>query len=126
MSCTVFQCIFRYCVVHKVTVFLIRYQSTHPFSGLTFQEANECTAEDIRKSTGVEVKCYTCDVTDYAQVKATAAKVRQDMGHVDILVNNAGIANPGTILELTEASITKTIQIHILALFWVGNTRMSK
>ncbi|KAH9865334.1 hypothetical protein J1614_008917 [Plenodomus biglobosus] len=50
----------------------------------------------------------TCDVTDLESVKAAAAQVEQEVGHVDVLINNAGVMGPKNATALhTATSITQ-------------------
>ena len=48
-----------------------------------------------------DVLALLCDVSDPAQVKAAAAQVIAQFGHVDALVNNAGVAVFKPVLETT-------------------------
>lgn len=48
-----------------------------------------------------------------------AGLVKQEHGFVDILVNNAGILSGKRLLSLTDNQIQKTIELNVLANFWV-------
>jgi 3-oxoacyl-[acyl-carrier protein] reductase len=50
----------------------------------------EATAEEIRRSTGVEVFAHPVDVTIYEQVRRFVAETSQRFGRIDICVTNAG------------------------------------
>ncbi len=82
-------------------------------------ERTEAAADDLRARTGAQVVGYACDVTDRAQVYATADRVRADVGGVDVLVNNAGIVSGRPLLEIPDEKIERTFQVNTLALYWV-------
>jgi hypothetical protein len=46
---------------------------------------------------GVKTKAYCCNVSDFAQTKATVAEIKAEFGTIHILVNNAGITRAGLI-----------------------------
>ena len=48
---------------------------------------------------GGRYTCIGCDVSDYEQVKAAAAKIFDFFDHVDVLVNNAGVATTTPFLD---------------------------
>lgn len=60
-----------------------------------------------------------CDVTDLDSVKAAAAQIEKETGHVDVLINNAGVIGPknGTALHTAE-SITQVRDAMVLE--WDG------
>ena len=62
---------------------------------------------------------YYCDCSKEEQVKEVARQVVEEIGEIDILVNNAGILNGRSIVMLTEKEIRKSIEINLLAHFWV-------
>ena len=63
----------------------------------------EALAGDIRAAGGT-AETMTCDVKDYAQIEAAAARAEDAFGRVDILVNNAGVIDPiGPLIESDPA-----------------------
>lgn len=78
----------------------------------------EKTASQL-KQTGVEVHTYLCDITNRDQVHAKADQVRKEVGPVDVLVNNAGVVFGGELLKVPEEKIERTLQVNLLAYFWV-------
>ncbi|WAR16173.1 DHB11-like protein [Mya arenaria] len=58
--------------------------------------------QTIRKSRHKDdaAKSYVCDVSKVENIKATAAKMRREVGEVEVLVNNAGILHGGSLLEI--------------------------
>jgi NAD(P)-dependent dehydrogenase (short-subunit alcohol dehydrogenase family) len=58
-----------------------------------FAERAEAVVAEIT-SMGVKAVPMVCDVSDYAQVSSSMARVERDLGPVSILVNNAGNAGP--------------------------------
>ncbi|XP_058443115.1 short-chain dehydrogenase/reductase family 16C member 6 isoform X2 [Malaya genurostris] len=65
---------------------------------------------------------YVCDVTNREQVIETAKAIKEQVGVVTILVNNAGIMPTHPILQQTEGEIRKTIDVNVLAHFWMIQT----
>ncbi|MEA2042139.1 MAG: SDR family oxidoreductase [Bacteroidota bacterium] len=55
---------------------------------------------------------YRVDVSDYEQVKAAAALVKEKYGAVDVLINNAGIVTGKYFHEYTTEDITRTMDIN--------------
>ncbi|XP_065652026.1 estradiol 17-beta-dehydrogenase 11 isoform X2 [Hydra vulgaris] len=80
-------------------------------------ESNESTAS-LLKAMRCEAFSYTCDCGNEAQVKETALKVQNEIGHIDVLVNNAGIMNAKSITMQTEEQIRKTFDTNVLSHFW--------
>ncbi len=63
---------------------------------------------------------FHVDVSNTAQVIATAQKVRQEVGEIDILINNAGIITGNKdFKDSTHADIEKTMAINTNALMHV-------
>ena len=85
----------------------------------SIQTNNERVAAEIRERGGTATS-YVCDVSKIEDIKDVAGKVRGEVGDVDILVNNAGILNGGALLELSEKDIRRTMDINIMAHFWVS------
>ena len=83
-----------------------------------FQNEVDETAKEIKAKGGSAVS-YSCDVSNYGDVKQTAARVREDLSTVDIVVNNAGIMCLKDFLSLTEQDIIRTMNINTVAHFWV-------
>ncbi len=54
------------------------------------RDAGRATMDEIEKI-GVKAMAFTCNVTDYDQVKSAVDKTHQEWGSIDILINNAGI-----------------------------------
>lgn len=60
--------------------------------------------EEVAKSInemGGKATPYKCDQSDYEQVKATVAKIKNELGSPEILVNNAAILKAGGRINLT-------------------------
>jgi 3-oxoacyl-[acyl-carrier protein] reductase len=61
-------------------------------------------AEEVAKSInemGGKAIAYKCDQSQYEQVKATVAKIKDELGPPEILVNNAAILRGGGRIEVT-------------------------
>lgn len=62
-------------------------------------------------------------IDDYMYKMFLFLKVKRDVGEVDILVNNAGIVTGKKFLECKDELIQKTMDVNIMAHFWVSQIR---
>jgi len=76
--------------------------------------------EELKSATGGDAHGYLCDVSNRESVYATAAKVEEEVGTVDVLVNSAGVVWGKPLLELSDASIERTMGVNTMALFWTA------
>lgn len=74
------------------------------------------TAAAIEKSGG-KARFYQCDVADLEQIQKTFEAVIHDFARLDILVNNCGIANPDTIVTLSEGDWRRLMTVNLDAMF---------
>lgn len=58
-------------------------------------KARGLDAANTLQGEGIDVRFVTVDLSDAASLRATAADIETNEGHIDVLVNNAGIAVPG-------------------------------
>ena len=75
-------------------------------------------AQEIRAGGG-KATTYTCDVSDSAQVRATAGKIKDDFGSVEILINNAGIPAPRNFEETDVAAWDEVIGVNLSGVFYL-------
>jgi len=78
----------------------------------------DAAAEAIRASGG-EASTHPCDLADSAQVRATAAKIRESFGAVDLLINNAGIPAPRSFAETDFADWDEVIGVNLSGVFYL-------
>jgi NADP-dependent 3-hydroxy acid dehydrogenase YdfG len=66
-------------------------------------------------------KCfgYTVDITAREQVASLAARMRRQMTDVSMVVSNAGTLTSAPLNHLRPDTITKMIEVNLLAHFWV-------
>jgi NAD(P)-dependent dehydrogenase (short-subunit alcohol dehydrogenase family) len=64
------------------------------------------------------VRYYKCDVSDVAQVKRVAERIRADIGEPTILINNAGCVTMGGILDVAPTDVETMFRTNILGYFW--------
>lgn len=78
--------------------------------------------EELRSKKENVGKCYhyQVDISNRAQVYATAERIKQEIGTVTILVNNAGVVTGRRFLECSDEQILKTFDVNTLAHFWVS------
>jgi 3-oxoacyl-[acyl-carrier protein] reductase len=79
------------------------------------------TASDA-EALGAKTLTVCCDVSDDAQVRQMAAKVKQTFGRLDALVNNAATTSfveHGKLEELTEAMWDRMLAVNLKGAFFV-------
>ncbi|GLH09009.1 Dehydrogenase/reductase SDR family protein 7-like [Gryllus bimaculatus] len=86
-------------------------------------DQNASTAEATRRRLRAELasaRAFACDVSDRAQVRSLAQRVRAELGAVDVLVNNAAVLN------LAEADgadgaqqIERMARVNLLSHVWM-------
>jgi len=86
---------------------------------LTLLDRDEAGLRSVMAELGGDTAVFTVDLSDRAQIQATAAKVLKTRGAVDVLINNAGIVTGKPILECSDEAIERTFQVNTLALFWM-------
>ena len=79
-------------------------------------EVTEQTAAELR---GLGVKAFgaRCDITDYDQVTAAVAQIKEALGGVDILVNNAGITRDKLALRMTPEDFDAVLSVNLKGTF---------
>jgi NAD(P)-dependent dehydrogenase (short-subunit alcohol dehydrogenase family) len=55
-----------------------------------------------------------CDIARKAQVDRVVARVVKRFGRIDSLINNAGVVSPERVMEVTEASYSRIMNINML------------
>ncbi len=73
-------------------------------------------AEKVTRSGGRALS-FRVDITDSAAVRRVVAESLEAFGSIDILVNNAGIIARGTILELTEETWKRVLDVNVNGAF---------
>jgi len=70
---------------------------------------------------GVDVQVVALDVTDPAAIKQVVADVIAEHGSVDLLVNNAGATYVGTLEQISDDDLAKTMDVN-----FTGVARLSR
>jgi len=82
---------------------------------------NEDKAAEVRekaeKEFGVKTGYYSCNVADFEQTKAVAARIGKEFQNVTVLINNAGITRDGLILTMNEAQFDDVISVNLKGAF---------
>jgi NAD(P)-dependent dehydrogenase (short-subunit alcohol dehydrogenase family) len=68
---------------------------------------------------GVAVDVRVLDVTDQGSVDACVASTLRDHGRIDVLVNNAGAGSLGTVEQLPEEALRRTIETNFFGVWRV-------
>lgn len=81
--------------------------------------AEEAAAEtlELLKATGAAVRYYRCDVSDFAQAKATVDAVVRDFGRIDILINNAGVTADALLMRMSEQEWDRVLNVNLKGTF---------
>lgn len=83
-------------------------------------DINAAAAEETRAliaAEGGRAEAATCDVTNSAQIKALVDDVAARHGRIDVLHNNVGITVMGGILEESEESFKRVLDINLTSAF---------
>jgi all-trans-retinol dehydrogenase (NAD+) len=75
--------------------------------------------EEEARDRGVFITAMVCDISDRNAVYRQAEALMRNLGPVDILINGAGIVSGSTLLETPDEKIIKTMDVNVLALFWM-------
>src|SRR3989344_5644823 len=69
--------------------------------------------ENLEKTANeLNCECYSCDVSDYKQVKSVFNKIITKHKKIDILVNNAGVGVQKNFLGQTNEKIEKQMKVN--------------
>ncbi|NQU11711.1 SDR family oxidoreductase [bacterium] len=74
-------------------------------------------AAALAKDHNIEALGVACDVTQRPQVEAMIRQTIDRFGQIDILVNNAGVCPFINVLEITEETFKKTIDVNLTGAF---------
>ncbi|XP_050528260.1 17-beta-hydroxysteroid dehydrogenase 13-like isoform X2 [Daktulosphaira vitifoliae] len=80
------------------------------------------TCEMIKNEQNIDdlhTEYYTTNVADPVQVKELAKTVENKWGRVDILINNAGIVASTPLLEVTDDSLRRMVDVNLVSQFWM-------
>ena len=77
----------------------------------------EKVAQEIRDKGG-KAFAIQCDVSNYDEVMASFAKVKEEFGTVDVLVNNAAVFKSSTILDLSVEDWKQHIETNLYGNFF--------
>jgi len=81
------------------------------------QAAADKAAAALAKEHKIEALGLACDVSQRPQVEAAVRRTLERFGQIDILVNNAGICPFVDVMEITEATFRKTIDVNLIGAF---------
>ena len=70
-------------------------------------------AAEIAEGLKVRVETFVCDMADREQAKTIGERVLKSLGRVDILVNNAGSNQPQNLVNITEESWDRILQLNL-------------
>jgi 3-oxoacyl-[acyl-carrier protein] reductase len=69
-------------------------------------------------ASGARVESITVDVRDPAGIQRAIDLAASTFGPLDIMVNNAGIPEDAPILDMTEESFDRVVDVHLKAAWW--------
>ena len=68
--------------------------------------------------TNRQIECFLCDVSNRENVQTCASMILENR-KIDIVINNAGIVIGKTIERLSPEEIERTINVNLMAHFWI-------
>ncbi|MFN3952346.1 MAG: 3-oxoacyl-[acyl-carrier-protein] reductase [Thermaurantimonas sp.] len=86
------------------------------FTYLSSVEKGQALEAELSQS-GVKVKGYRSDASDFAQAEQLVNNVLEDFGKIDILVNNAGITRDNLLLRMSEDDFNQVIKVNLNSVF---------
>lgn len=75
-------------------------------------------ADELR-SKGGAAHPYKLDVSDRSACFALVERVRSEVGAIDVLVNNAGITECHAVMDLSESSVRRMVEVNYLGYVWM-------
>ncbi|GLK88756.1 SDR family NAD(P)-dependent oxidoreductase [Pseudomonas turukhanskensis] len=78
------------------------------------QQRLEKLAASLSADYGVKVEVLKADLTQKADIKAVAQRLRGDV-HISVLVNNAGVAMDGPLIDADSDAIDSMLELNIAA-----------
>lgn len=73
----------------------------------------KAAAAEIGEGLQVKVETFVCDMADREQAKALGDRVLKSLGRVDVLVNNAGSNHPQNLIDTTDESWDRILQLNL-------------
>ena len=86
------------------------------FTYLSSVEQAEAFEKELSGS-GVTVKGYRSDASDYASAEQLVADVLKDFGTIDVVINNAGVTRDNLLMRMSEEDFDKVVQINLKSVF---------
>ncbi len=86
------------------------------FTYLSSVEQAEAFEKELSKS-GVQVKGYRSDASEYSSAEQLVADVLNDFGSIDVVVNNAGVTRDNLLMRMSEEDFDKVVQVNLKSVF---------
>jgi len=86
------------------------------FTYLSSVEAAEAFEKEL-SATGVQVKGYKSDASEFAAAEELAKNILEDFGGIDVVINNAGVTRDNLLMRMSEEDFDKVIQINLKSVF---------
>jgi short-subunit dehydrogenase len=105
---------------HEEQLIRMKDEFSHLFESqkLSKWNGNHFSENSTKENNNNKIDYFLCDVSVRESVKECSRLVLKE-GNIDILINNAGIVFANSLLALKEEEIERTIQVNLLAHFWV-------
>lgn len=87
------------------------------FTYLSSVEAAEAFEKELSSQSGVKVKGFRSDASDYASAEKLVADVLNEFETIDIVINNAGVTRDNLLMRMSEDDFDKVVQINLKSVF---------
>ena len=83
-------------------------------SPLTNDSSDILKTIDGSKEQALDCRYYACDTSDKATMKATLAKIREDLGEIEVVIHGAGKNHPSRLELLTSKGVMNEVSPKLL------------
>lgn len=87
------------------------------FTYLSSVEQAQAFEEELSAASGITVKGYRSDASDFVAAQELVDQVLSDFGALDILVNNAGITKDNLLMRMSEDDFDRVIEVNLKSIF---------
>jgi len=106
------------CIGASIVKKLAEHGANVAFTYVSEGSAQKAAAlENELNSSGVKVKAYRSNASDFAQCETLVNDVLKEFGKIDVCVNNAGISKDNLLLRLTQEQWDEVMNVNLKSVF---------